>query len=821
MKRNFKVKALVFVLVALMVVIVMPKVMADEAKPPKYENSTAEASADVIYSLNADKTTVHPGDTVNVTLTLEKWNTDYGVNALSFRLYYNSDQLTCVKKSNGRVDFDIGDVGSLLNTNALTGLVDAAEVGYEKFRTLSFAGTTSDPEINSETDEVNGHMRDDFYKGKPVITMKFTVNEGASGPLDIYLKSANGMDGFNTSVSTYDNETSMWGTNTRTTFFVKSNLDELKVEVPAKSVKFKDELADGAKLDTGTNNTLDLNDYLIINPENTTDTISWSVDDSGVVSCDNGILTAKGKGTTKVHVRVGNQTAELTVTVTIPLQGIEFSDTSEVNLDKTTNPTMNIKNRLRFLPDGAEASNVQWMVDEEGIVTVSNGVLTAVGKGSTNVYAKVNDFETPVKIKVNVTVSVGSVSFGDNTLVALDTDTNRTKNLDDLLVINPSDADVKNKTWTVVEGQDVIDVDASGNVTVKKYGEAVVKVNVDGQEATIKVVVTVPLESITVDKENVTVYKGETDTVKVTAQPEGAVYEKLRVSFKEGGEYAHATVKDDGTIEIQGLKRGNAILVITANEAEKEGFSKEVNITVKENKITGVTIVPENEDEVLRGKTKNLSTTYTTEEDGQENPHATTDSTKVTWESLNPDVATVDQNGVVTGVKEGEAEIVAKMVDGTITDTYTVTIKEIHAEEIVFPDEVDFGDVYVDDVLELPFEIKPEGCTDTLEELLEYFGFEYDKDMLDVEVTYDPETGKGSLKVTTKKAGDAKLTVTYGEDENGDPYTWSLEFATLEKPVEEENSEAPDTGDLPIVMLAIVMSISLAGICVSKKILVK
>ena len=603
MKKNFKVKALVFVLVALMVVVAMPKVMAEEAKPPKYTNSTTEGAADVVYSLNADKTKVHPGDTVKVTLTLENWNTEYGINALSFRLYYNTDQLTCVKKSNGRVDFDIGEVGELLDTKALTGLSDNEEAGYENFHTLSFASTTSDPEINSETDEENEHMHDNFYKGKSVITMKFTVNEGASGPLDIYLKNADGEDGFNTSVSTFDGD--LWGTNTRTTFFVKSNLDDLMVEVPAKSVKFKDDIAQkGAFLDTGSNNTLDLNQYLIIDPENTTDTVSWSVDDSAIVSCDNGVLTAKGKGTTKVHVKVGKQTAEITVTVTIPLEGIEFSDTSEVNLDKTTNPTMDIKDRLKFLPDGAEASNVEWSVDDEGIVNVENGVLTAIGKGSTYVSAKVGEFTTEVKIKVNVTVSVGSVSFGDNKLVALDTKDNTTRNLDNMLVYNPSDADIVSKTWEVVEGQDVIDVDQSGNVTVKKYGEAVVKVTVDGKEATIKVVVTVPLESISVDKDSVTVYKGETDTVKVTAQPEGAVYEKIRVSFKEGGEYAHATVNDDGTIEIQGLKRGNAVLVVTANESELPAFSKEINITVKENKITGVTIVPENEDELLRGNTK-------------------------------------------------------------------------------------------------------------------------------------------------------------------------------------------------------------------------
>ena len=48
----------------------------------------------------------------------------------------------------------------------------------------------------------------------------------------------------------------------------------------------------------------------------------------------------------------------------------------------------------------------------------------------------------------------------------------------------------------------------------------------------------------------------------------------------------------------------------------------------------------------------------------------------VTWESSNPDVATVDQNGNVKAVAPGTANITVKTVDGSHTDTCAVTVTQ-------------------------------------------------------------------------------------------------------------------------------------------------
>ena len=59
----------------------------------------------------------------------------------------------------------------------------------------------------------------------------------------------------------------------------------------------------------------------------------------------------------------------------------------------------------------------------------------------------------------------------------------------------------------------------------------------------------------------------------------------------------------------------------------------------------------------------------------------------VTWESSDTSVATVDENGKVTAVKEGSATITVRTADGGFTDTCTVTVDCSHLSTTVVPAE--------------------------------------------------------------------------------------------------------------------------------------
>ena len=82
--------------------------------------------------------------------------------------------------------------------------------------------------------------------------------------------------------------------------------------------------------------------------------------------------------------------------------------------------------------------------------------------------------------------------------------------------------------------------------------------------------------------------------------------------------------------------------------------------------VTGVTVTPASQ-EVQVGKSTTFIATVT--------PDNATNK-KVTWTSSDESVATVNEDGVVTGVKAGTATITATTVDGGITGTATIEVKE-------------------------------------------------------------------------------------------------------------------------------------------------
>lgn len=800
MKKTFKIKSLVVCMIFMMVFSYVPSIYA-----AAWVNQCDENSAEGIISVMSDKTDLHPGDEFTLTISADKIPAR-GLASMNVRVSYDKTKVDVAtyRDEYGDVE-DIKFEGMYANT---------------RFYTLS-QGTCPDDTFSNAKACVFGVVTQDYKNNNmtpgKIGTIKFKVLDGAEGgAINIHVS-----DDIGFSISTTAEPNPLHPdipdgrTLTDDQKYLKTNLDQMKIVVPATGIRF--EGISGVTLNTKDHKSENVSSYVKLDPENSTDTdnIKWDTEDHNIATVDNnGTVTAVNEGTTNVVVSVGKYKATLPVSVTVPIEGVSFEGLERVDLDVTTKPTMDISSYVKLQPSNAKAASYKWSSKNDGVVRVDNGVLTAVGKGNTEVEVEVGGFTATVP--VYVTSTIGSVSFS-RSQVTLDTKDNNTFDLNTLLQKNPADADVNSITWQTSD-DDVVDVDTSGKLTAKGVGDATITVNVDGHTATINVSVTVPLESISLDKESVTVYKGDTEKVVVTANPTGAKWDTLDASLRTGDQNAMAKAVADG-VEITGLKEGNAEVFVAANGGATDPLKKTISVIVKENPITSVSVTAEDDEEVLRGKTKQLTASYETRE--PESVHKTTDDTTVTWKSLSPDVATVDENGVVTGLKEGTAEIQATIAGKT--DSYTVTVKEIHADGIVFSDDTikgleDLGPVTVGDTVEVEFTVDPEDCTDTAEEIEDFVHAEFDDELVDVTVTFDDETRTGKLTITAKKAGNAEVDVTAGEPVEGEEQdVWKLAFEIVDPVVE----EAPDTGDMPIALLVCVMAISLAGIVVSKKVLVK
>lgn len=505
------------------------------------------------------------------------------------------------------------------------------------------------------------------------------------------------------------------------------------------------------------------------------------------------------------------------VQVPIKCTEIKFQDgLTSVELDKTTKPSVDLSDKYVATPENMN-EDVSWSSSDEAVVKVSNGVVTAVGNGTANITITCGDVSAT--LPVTVTTSVGTVSFkGATYTVNFEED----RDLSGEVVVGPQGATAKSITYTS-SNPDAVSVDNNGVIRGLKYGTSDITVNVDGKTATVTVSVVVPLRTITLDKTSVEIYKGDDPVViNVTAGPEGAVVESLVSAPKSGAEFAKTT--DTTTkITVEGLKEGTAVYTVSANGNTTPELQKEFTVVVKENPITSATIKNAAGAEILRGETLTMEGAYTTRED--ESVHKTTDDPTMVWSSSDETVAKVDPaTGVVTGVKEGKATITLTIAGKTAT--YEVTVNEIHVSGIQM-DEDKLDEIFkedsvftVGDSFSVDFTLLPEGkITDTLEEILAGITTKYDKDLVDVKVEYNKETGKGTVTVTLKAAGDVELSVAAGEPDTEDAVEYTMNFTVVEPVVEEP--EAPETGDMSVAMMVVLMAVSAMGVVASKKILVK
>ena len=169
----------------------------------------------------------------------------------------------------------------------------------------------------------------------------------------------------------------------------------------------------------------------------------------------------------------------------------------------------------------------------------------------------------------------------------------------------------------------------------------------------------VAVTSVSVDA-TASVNVGKTTTLTAAVSPDNAT--NKNVTWASSNE-SIATVDENGVVT--GVSAGEATITVTSVADDTKTATCTVTVTTVA--VTGVSV--DATASVNVGKTTTLTAAVSPDNATNKN---------VTWASSNESIATVDENGVVTGVSAGEATItVTSVADDTKTATCTVTVSVV------------------------------------------------------------------------------------------------------------------------------------------------
>ncbi|WP_029232778.1 GH25 family lysozyme [Butyrivibrio sp. VCB2006] len=374
------------------------------------------------------------------------------------------------------------------------------------------------------------------------------------------------------------------------------------------------------------NTTMTVDDTQTVSATGTSKKITFSSDDSSVVSVSGDTLTAKKAGSATITASADDcESAAVTITV---------KEKEKVNSKFSVDGnTITVKAGATASIGASATSKITYTSKDTAIATVSaDGVVTGVKEGSTSISLKADGYDDAV---VNVTVSKAdkkdmkgvsanpSMKVGDSTKIT---------------VTEPSKVSFKS------DNEKIATVASDGTVKAIAEGTANITLSADGYNDA-KVVVTVAkadAKTMTITPASVNVKVSDTVALKVEGPK--------KVTFKSENDKV-ATVSSDG--KVKGVSVGTTTIKVTA-----DGYAEVVvNVTVvaKEGnkvpmKISKITLV-EGQSVKVSSSEKNLA---------------------IKLESSKTDVATVSDT-TITGKAAGEATIKVTAT-GYAENTIAVTV---------------------------------------------------------------------------------------------------------------------------------------------------
>ena len=332
-----------------------------------------------------------------------------------------------------------------------------------------------------------------------------------------------------------------------------------------------------------------------VTPEDATDkSVTWSSDNTSVADVTStGVVVAKSPGTASIIVKTndGGKTATCYVTVkenVIPVAGVSLNISSmTLNVGETQTLTVTVT------PSNASDKTVSWKSSDATIAYVdSDGTVVAISAGTATITATVGDMSA--ECIVTVVVPAASVSLNKTELTI-------EKGKSEILTatVSPSDATDKTVTWQSSNNA-IATVDQNGRVTAVNAGSAVITVTTkDGSKtATCNVTVVIPVTSVSLNKAELALSIGQSETLTAMVKPDDATEKMITwtssnkwVATVEGGIVTALSVGNTTITASAGNQSASCSVVVypRGSYIDEYGVNRGQGIT-----ISGITWAPVN-----------------------------------------------------------------------------------------------------------------------------------------------------------------------------------------------------------------------------------
>ncbi len=303
-------------------------------------------------------------------------------------------------------------------------------------------------------------------------------------------------------------------------------------------------------------------------------------------------------------------------------------------------------------PEGAQDLEIVWTSSDESIATVNNnGVVTYKKAGEVIITARVETFTDSCILKIITPVTSITLNEKEKTLMTGET-------LELVANISPANATHKDVIWESSDTRVAV-VDEKGIVTAVGAGTAHITAKANGSDVSASCIINVYQQvlELKLNYDALTVRKGTVFWLYATLIPDTALNRDI---VWESSLPGVASVDEFG--QITALASGTTTITATSLDT---GATDSCVLTVSES-VTGVSLnVREASIEI--GEKLALIPTVTPIE---------AENKAVTYTTSDASVATVDENGVVTGLKGGTVIIVCQTVDRGLIASCRITVNE-------------------------------------------------------------------------------------------------------------------------------------------------